>query len=382
MDKFKFYFVTRLWFLLGILSVAASPASAQNNLIPEFSAEGMVKTLRETTSKGSDITVTQTSQVVINNGTYEATIEQDFQGTQATLEFFITVDDDGVYDGGNTLTATENGITSVTTRSPLTLLREFERVPEFGQTTSSTGTYELSIESNGQVVQSSDITIEQQVTFLAGFVSVTVPAGTFDNAIRAEVVETITTTPTGPFPAQQTTSTQTSTQWLVNGVGLVKQESTHSSSVEAGYTSETVLLSYNAPDGVPTGQPDLANGGTAIALLSSAPTPAPKDQLEAVFDQNGVFDAGNGFCFSPWLGFFYGETNPWIYHFTLGWLYLNPSSSESSGEIYLYDPILGWLFTNEADYPSIYSFDRQEWLYYNEDSNPRVIVVAATRQPI
>lgn len=358
--------------LIAVITVLSLSGTlhAQNNLIPEFTVDGFTKTLRETT--GSEvITATQTSSVNTTRTGYEATLTYDFANNEGSLVFDMRIINGELLDYGNTLSTASGRIE----RTAITPLSESVLSPVLDQTANSTGEYTLKTFNGGQEVSSFDSDYSQQTTYVAGFESVTVPAGTFDNAVKVVIVETIEQEPFLPV-LPPTVTTLNITNWIANGVGLIKsvEKSTEGDITEI---TTTELISYSSPVALPTNAPQLTNGGTALPLLDSAPSPpTPKQELNLVFNVNGISDVpgGAGFYYSLWLEFFYGDTYPWIYHFTLGWLYINPGSSESNSNFTMYSPDLGWLYTNQSLYPSLYSFDRSEWLYYIIGSDPRSVI--------
>ena len=75
---------------------------------------------------------------------------------------------------------------------------------------------------------------------------------------------------------------------------------------------------------------------------------------------------GDGWDYLSWFGFFNINSYPWIYHFTLGWLYPLGTSTFS---IWFYDPQWdgtgGWWWTGNLFYPWVYSETENAWLYYD-----------------
>ena len=82
-------------------------------------------------------------------------------------------------------------------------------------------------------------------------------------------------------------------------------------------------------------------------------------------------DLGQGWRTSPWFGTFNINSYPWVHHRELGWLEIGDSSTQTS--IFLFDPFLGWLWTNNTTYPNLYSYDRTAWLFFAEGTiDPRL----------
>tara|TARA_A100001015_G_scaffold274879_1_gene331634 strand:- start:305 stop:6523 length:6219 start_codon:yes stop_codon:yes gene_type:complete len=79
-------------------------------------------------------------------------------------------------------------------------------------------------------------------------------------------------------------------------------------------------------------------------------------------------DLGSGWMQSSWLGSFYSEFQPWLYHSFLGWVFL----SEADGNTWLYQESLGWVWTDSVAYPFLYQFveDSGNWLYLDREVFP------------
>jgi hypothetical protein len=78
-------------------------------------------------------------------------------------------------------------------------------------------------------------------------------------------------------------------------------------------------------------------------------------------------DLGLGWKQSTWFGSFYADSQPWLYHTSLGWIYL----SESGANTWIYEETLGWLWTDSSSYPHLYRFigDSGNWIYLDTSSD-------------
>ena len=76
-------------------------------------------------------------------------------------------------------------------------------------------------------------------------------------------------------------------------------------------------------------------------------------------------DLGGDWRFSSWLGAFNSSTFPWIFHATHEWLL---PVGESPQSLWLFDLHLEWLWTSADVYPSLWSAQRNTWLWYQEES--------------
>ena len=81
-------------------------------------------------------------------------------------------------------------------------------------------------------------------------------------------------------------------------------------------------------------------------------------------------DLGSGWGLSPWLGTIYFTDANWIYHATLGWIYV-PELNDN--DFWIWDEQLNWLWTNRQVYPFLYGNDINNWLYYDDSATaPRL----------
>lgn len=73
-----------------------------------------------------------------------------------------------------------------------------------------------------------------------------------------------------------------------------------------------------------------------------------------------------GWSYTSTMRWYAVTDGPWIYHPVLQWIYAVGASDRSA---YIYSPSIGWYFWNEDYYPTIYSYERGDWLYYQKWSN-------------
>ena len=72
--------------------------------------------------------------------------------------------------------------------------------------------------------------------------------------------------------------------------------------------------------------------------------------------------AGLDWWESSWFGSYYApDTNQWIMHSELGWLY--PSPSMDAG-VWFWKDGLKWLWTDSTTFPFLHSIDQGSWLYF------------------
>ncbi len=92
-----------------------------------------------------------------------------------------------------------------------------------------------------------------------------------------------------------------------------------------------------------------------LAAYPGSDSPARIDATE--IDDSGWYDS--------WFGTIYGESYPWVYHPSLGWIYLVPSSGISA---WAYDVEQGWLFSSPDAFPFVYHQATEQWLYHDTEA--------------
>ncbi len=72
------------------------------------------------------------------------------------------------------------------------------------------------------------------------------------------------------------------------------------------------------------------------------------------------------------FGYYSDEFYPWLYHFGLGWEWVDDANDGAAG-VYFYDlGLQSFLYTNPSDFPFFYNFNAGSWwYYYTGTSNPR-----------
>ena len=67
---------------------------------------------------------------------------------------------------------------------------------------------------------------------------------------------------------------------------------------------------------------------------------------------------------TSWFGYYYQNSNKWIYHLDHGWIYREGDSMLST---WFYDNTLKWLWTNNDHYPYLYSAEASDWMYFSPE---------------
>ena len=126
----------------------------------------------------------------------------------------------------------------------------------------------------------------------------------------------------------------------------------------------------------------------ALAGLYAAPLQAQSVSPGPFFDaEQFLGDDANGFevyYLEYFKEFTYIPTNAtYIYKYDFGWLCYLGNSSPTTDDAYFYDCATGdYFWTDSSTYPYFYSFNLDTFLYYYENSSPRVFYDFAEGQVI
>jgi hypothetical protein len=108
---------------------------------------------------------------------------------------------------------------------------------------------------------------------------------------------------------------------------------------------------------------------TQVTLQSNsitAPTPAPPPVHPAFFAGEVALSDGVYYLAFPdgnLFGYYAYLSGGWIYHFDMGYEYVDPASSGNA--VYLWDDASGhWFYTSPTLFPDLYDFTLDAWLYY------------------
>jgi hypothetical protein len=70
----------------------------------------------------------------------------------------------------------------------------------------------------------------------------------------------------------------------------------------------------------------------------------------------------SSFYESSWLGLIQTASYPWIWHESLGWLYIQ---SNKPDQVWAFHNDHGWLYFSVSSYPYFLDTDPQGWLYFD-----------------
>ena len=78
------------------------------------------------------------------------------------------------------------------------------------------------------------------------------------------------------------------------------------------------------------------------------------------------YPLGNGWREASWFGTYYSESHPWVYHSSMGWVYVVQSKEGSS---WMWQTKLGWIWTDIDIFPYFYINSIGEWGFAGDKSN-------------
>ncbi len=71
---------------------------------------------------------------------------------------------------------------------------------------------------------------------------------------------------------------------------------------------------------------------------------------------------GSEWSYAESIGWYVGARFPWVFHQEHGWWYVTGNDREG---LWIWDAALGWLWTKAGLYPTLWSVDREGWIYYD-----------------
>ncbi len=74
-------------------------------------------------------------------------------------------------------------------------------------------------------------------------------------------------------------------------------------------------------------------------------------------------DLGHGWKSFKWFGSFWESSTPWVYHFSLGWLY---RVGDELSSLWFYNQEKGWMYTSSSAFPYLYLNKNQSWSYISD----------------
>ncbi|MCC5840510.1 MAG: S8 family serine peptidase [Opitutales bacterium] len=134
-------------------------------------------------------------------------------------------------------------------------------------------------------------------------------------------------------------------------------------------TAPGLLALWDFPEG--SGTTTVSRGGNVISATLDRPQwTVPVDPLEPLrLYFPGIVENGDGWWLQGTLGWIFADDFPWVYHPGLGWFFAE-GSGQGSFTLFVPDPALGWVSTTAGNFPWMYAFELDTWLYYFPGSNP------------
>ena len=109
------------------------------------------------------------------------------------------------------------------------------------------------------------------------------------------------------------------------------------------------------------------DGLSLSRIFSITITDTVENSVDSVVLLSEGVSATAGWKQAGWFGYYYAQSYPWVYHGSLGWVYL--SESVESGT-WIYRDSLGWLWTTPNLFPYLFRNTSSNWLYLDTSSGP------------
>jgi predicted outer membrane repeat protein len=77
------------------------------------------------------------------------------------------------------------------------------------------------------------------------------------------------------------------------------------------------------------------------------------------------YSIGNNWNQASWFGTYYSQYFPWVYHSSMGWLFI---VQDQAGDAWMWKESLGWLWTDLGVFPYFFIQSIQDWGYSGSDS--------------
>jgi serralysin len=122
-------------------------------------------------------------------------------------------------------------------------------------------------------------------------------------------------------------------------------------------TNNSYNVTLSVSDGNATNQVDVTV--TVLDLDESAQTVE-----EAQILVNGYF-LGNHWREAGWFGTYYSKFFPWVYHSSMGWLYIVQSKD---GDTWMWKDMMEWVWTDLDVFPHFFIQSSQQWGYMGSGS--------------
>ncbi len=137
-----------------------------------------------------------------------------------------------------------------------------------------------------------------------------------------------------------------------------------------GIKAASVLKDSASNDGLYIGFPFSEGSGndatsqgahTVTAKIDGARWTVREYPWQPILDRfPGIREDPSGWWEDGMWGWIYADDYPWVLHPELGWIYFN---SDNHNVAYLSGSSIGWLYAASSQYPWIYSWSRNEWIY-------------------
>ena len=116
---------------------------------------------------------------------------------------------------------------------------------------------------------------------------------------------------------------------------------------------------------------DFASLGEHNALVEILQDSRFTSQLNEIFKDSKPIDSLPDWKSEDWFGIFMDKNYPWVLHYSLGWIYLDPCTNNQQGFWFYWSEREEWFWTGRNYYAKGYMFSNKlgKWVYYLEDSD-------------
>ena len=122
-------------------------------------------------------------------------------------------------------------------------------------------------------------------------------------------------------------------------------------------TNNSYNLTLSVSDGNATSQVDVT-----VNVLDLDETAQTVEESQILV--NGYF-LGNHWREAGWFGTYYSQFFPWVYHSSMGWLYIVQAKD---GDTWMWKDSLEWLWTDLDVFPYFFIQSSQQWGYVGSGS--------------
>ncbi|MFL2928838.1 MAG: Ig-like domain-containing protein [Opitutales bacterium] len=175
----------------------------------------------------------------------------------------------------------------------------------------------------------------------------------------------------GTFSTVDVDLNDTHSYSLISGIGsgnnLFSMDSNGTLRTATVFDYESNASSFSITVRVMDGQNASLDGNFSISLLNDESDDPANPSPESVVLLSDGISVSAGWKQAGWFGYYFAQSYPWVYHGSLGWVYVSESNTTGT---WLYRDSLGWLWTNPSLFPYIFRNTASGWLYLDTSHGP------------